>query len=83
MSTKPQLKYHPGTFLREEMAERSMSISEMSDVAKIPVMELFNIVRCKSDITPEIAAKIARVFKVSPEFWINLQKQYDDSRRLK
>ena len=46
----------------------------------IPVRRMNEIVNGKSGITPETAWLFAGALGASPEFWMNLQSQYDLAR---
>ena len=37
------------------------------------------LIREKQPITPDTALRLARVFGTTPEFWMNLQTQHDQS----
>jgi antitoxin HigA-1 len=43
----------------------------------VPVQRVNEIVRGKRGITPETAWLFAEAFGTSPEFWLNLQANYD------
>ena len=43
----------------------------------VPVQRVNEIVRGKRGITPESAWLFAEAFGTSPEFWLNLQSNYD------
>lgn len=69
---------HPGEILLEEF----LIPLEMSQVAfaahiGVPVQRVNEIVRGKRGITPESAWLFAQAFGTSPEFWLNLQANYD------
>lgn len=46
----------------------------------VPVQRINEIVRGKRGITPETAWLFSHAFGTSPEFWINLQSNYDLAR---
>ena len=35
------------------------------------------LVNCKNGISVEMALKLSKAFKTSPQFWLNMQQQYD------
>jgi addiction module HigA family antidote len=43
----------------------------------VPVQRINEIVKGKRGITPETAWLLAQALQTSPEFWMNLQIQYD------
>ena len=69
---------HPGEILREEfMAERGMSINQLARNLRVPVMRISDIVNRRRAITPDTAARLSRHFGTTPQFWLNLQANYD------
>lgn len=72
---------HPGEILREEFLG-PMGIPQLTLAAKlgITVQRINEIVNGKRGITPETAWLFAGAFGTTPEFWMNLQAQYDLSR---
>jgi addiction module HigA family antidote len=78
MFPENRIPTHPGEILLEEF----LIPLEMSQVAfaahiGVPVQRVNEIVRGKRGITPESAWLFAQAFGTSPEFWLNLQANYD------
>jgi addiction module HigA family antidote len=73
----PGWAVHPGEILREEFLE-PMGISAyrlaMDLHASAPTVN--EIVREKRGITPEMAARLAKYFGTSEQFWLNLQDAF-------
>ena len=72
---------HPGVILLEEFLE-PMNITEVA-LAKhlnIPVQNITEIIKEKQGITPKIAWLLSQAFQTTPQFWMNLQTNYDESR---
>ncbi len=72
---------HPGEILLHEFLQ-PMSISQikLAEILGVSVQRINEIVKGKRGITPETAWLLAAFFRVSPEFWMNLQTAYDLSR---
>lgn len=68
---------HPGDFLREELAERGISMNQMARDIRIPMSRVSLIVNGKRGITADTALRLALYFGTSPELWLNLQTAYD------
>jgi addiction module HigA family antidote len=72
---------HPGEILLEEfllpMGLPQLTLAEKLDIR---VQRVNEIVRGKRGITPETAWLFADAFGTTPEFWMNLQTQYDLAR---
>ena len=69
---------HPGEILLHEFLE-PMDITQLklAAVLGISVQRINEIVKGKRGITPETTWLFSVFFKVSPEFWMNLQTSYD------
>jgi addiction module HigA family antidote len=69
---------HPGEILLEEFLV-PMNVSQVAFAAHIgvPTQRVNEIVRGKRGITPETAWLFAQALGTSPEFWLNLQTNYD------
>jgi addiction module HigA family antidote len=77
---------HPGEILLEEFL-KPMELSQVEAAKRlgIPLNRLNEIVRGKRGVTADTALRLAKLFKTSPELWMNLQTArdlYDASRRL-
>jgi antitoxin HigA-1 len=76
-----RLPIHPGEVLLEEFLKPS-SVSQLG-LAKhldIPVQRINELVRGKRGITADTAWMLGQAFGTSPEFWANLQTNYDLAR---
>jgi addiction module HigA family antidote len=78
MIPKNRIPTHPGEILLEEFL-RPLEIPQttLADHLGIPVQRVNEIVKGKRGITSDTAWKLAAAFKTTPEFWMNLQTQYD------
>jgi antitoxin HigA-1 len=68
---------HPGEILREEFLE-PMGISPYRLAVELHVSPptVNDIVREKRGISPEMAARLAKYFGTSEQFWLNLQDSF-------
>jgi antitoxin HigA-1 len=65
---------HPGEILREEFLEpMGISAYRLSVELRVSPPTVNDIVREKRGITPEMAARLAKYFGTSAQFWLNLQ----------
>ena len=78
MLPENRIPTHPGKVLLEEFLV-PMNVSQVAFAAHIsvPVQRFNEIVRGKRRITPETAWLFAEALGTSPEFWLNLQSNYD------
>lgn len=69
---------HPGVILLEEFLE-PMNITQvaLANHLNIPVQRINEIIRGKRGITPETAWLLSQAFNTTPQFWMNLQTNYD------
>jgi antitoxin HigA-1 len=69
---------HPGEILQEEFLT-PMRVTQVAFARHIgvPVQRINEIIRGKRGITPETAWLFAQALDTTPEFWTNLQSQYD------
>jgi len=69
---------HPGEILHEEfMAPLGLTMNRMALDLRVPVTRIADIVAERRAITADTALRLARYFKNSPAFWMNLQTRYD------
>jgi len=76
--TKKLKPVHPGEILREEfMTPLGLSMNRMALDLRVPVTRIADIVAERRSITADTALRLARYFKNSPAFWMNLQTRYE------
>ena len=69
---------HPGEILNEEFLKpMSLSQNRLAMELKVPARRINEIVLGKRKITPDTALRLAKYFKMSPEFWLGLQMDYE------
>jgi len=74
---------HPGNFLAEILEEYSLSQAELSERIGISKKVINEIVKGKNAVTSATAYKLSKVFPLTPDYWINLQKSYEaDNARI-
>ena len=68
---------HPGEILREEFLEpMNISAYRLAVELRVSPPTVNDIVREKRGITPEMAARLAKYFGTSEQFWLNLQDTF-------
>ncbi len=69
---------HPGEQLREEfMKPLRLSAYRVAKDIGVPVSRIQAIVDEKRGITGDTALRLGRYFSSTPEFWLNMQRDYD------
>jgi len=78
MSSKRGLPpIHPGEFLREALEELGTSQAEFSRAIGISPMRISHVVNGTRPVTAELALLFGRAFGQTPQYWLNLQSDYD------
>ena len=68
---------HPGEILSDELAELSLTASALARQIKVPPNRVSQIIQGKRAITGDTALRLGHWFGTNPQFWLNLQSQYD------
>ena len=69
---------HPGEILSEEfMKPLRLSMNKLAIDLRVPLTRIADIVHERRGITIDTALRLARYFKNTPVFWMNLQVRYD------
>ena len=77
-STIAKLKpVHPGEILRETLGDLEISLNRLAQDIHVPPNRISAIVAGSRSVTGETALRLARYFKTTPQYWMNLQARYD------
>jgi len=77
-STKKLTPIHPGEILREDfLRPLHLSANRLALDVHVPVTRITDILRGRRAITTDTALRLARYFGITPEFWLNLQRDYE------
>src|SRR5215468_2047563 len=68
---------HPGRILRRELRARELSANALARALRVPSGRIVDILNGKRSVTAETALRLGRYFGNAPQFWVNLQAQYD------
>ena len=78
MLPKHRAPCHPGEVLRAEFLEpHAMTETSAAQKMGMPLNRLSEIVNGKRGISADTALKLSRLFKTTPQFWMNLQANFD------
>lgn len=78
MPKKRRDPVHPGEILQEEfLVPMGLSQSRLARELGVAPRRINEIVLGKRAITADTALRLARCFKMSPEFWLGLQMDYE------
>jgi addiction module HigA family antidote len=69
---------HPGEMLLEEFLNpMGLTQRELADAILVPYQRINDIVNGRRGITPSTALRLAKFFKISPDFWMNVQLRWE------
>ena len=68
---------HPGTILKDELEELGISPTEFARQIAVPPNRVSQIIGGKRSITGDTALRFGHWFEIDPQFWLNLQSQFD------
>jgi addiction module HigA family antidote len=69
---------HPGEILLHEFLEPLEQTQKgLAEHLGVPIQRINELVRGKRGITPDTAWLLSQAFGTSPEFWMNLQTNYE------
>ena len=73
-----QKAVHPGEILRTQFMEKyGLSASALAIRLHVPAPRVNDIVRERRGVSPDSALRLARFFKTSAQYWMDLQTAYD------
>ena len=76
VATQPPL--HPGEMLREEFVEPlGLSAGKVAKACRVPRTRIERILREEIGVSGDTDVRLAKFFGTTPEFWLNLQVQYE------
>jgi addiction module HigA family antidote len=68
---------HPGRLLKRELTARGLSANKLSLDIGVPSGRITDILNGRRGISADTAVRLGRYFGNSPQFWLDLQGQYD------
>jgi addiction module HigA family antidote len=78
VATPNRVTTHPGEVLSEEfLIPLGMSVNALAIGLRVPATRIGAIIKGERSVTADTALRLARYFRTSPEFWMNLQATHD------
>ena len=68
---------HPGEILADELEEIGVTPTELARQLNVPPNRVTQIIHSQRSITGDTAVRLGHWFGNEPQFWINMQSQYD------
>lgn len=78
MAPKKLEPIHPGEILLEEFLKpMNLSQTRLARDIGVPPRRINEIVQGRRGVTADTALRLARYFRMSPQFWLGLQMDYE------
>ena len=72
---------HPGDVLTEfYLAPLGITPRDLADALHAPAAPLERLAEGSGAVTPELAVRLGRYFRTTPELWMNMQTAWDLAR---
>ena len=68
---------HPGIILKDELAALGVTPTEFARQIEVPPNRISQIIAGKRSVTGDSALRFGHWFGIDPQFWLNLQSQFD------
>ena len=68
---------HPGEVLKDELEEMGVTPTSFARQINVPPNRVGQIIAGKRSVTGDTALRLGHWFDVEPQFWLNLQAQFD------
>ena len=68
---------HPGELIRDNLADLGLAVAEAAAGLDVTRQQLYNVLKGKSGITPEMAVRLEKGFGGSAQLWLQMQVNYD------
>ena len=76
--TRMGRRMHPGRVLREEYMEpMRLDATGLAQALGVPQSQIAPVIDDQEPMTSDLALRLARCFRTSPQFWLGLQTAYD------
>jgi antitoxin HigA-1 len=68
---------HPGVILKDELQELGVTLTEFARQIEVPPNRVSQIIKGKRSVTGDTALRLGHWLETDPQFWLNLQAQFD------
>lgn len=76
----PRPPIHPGEHLRVDLEELGMSQAALARALNVPKNRISQIIHGERGISADTALRLARWMGTTPQYWLNLQANYELSK---
>ena len=77
MAKKGLPAIHPGAFLAETLEELGVSQAAFARALGVSPMRISHVIKGARPVTAELALLFGRALDQTPQYWLNLQADYD------
>ena len=76
--TRARRPTHPGEILREDfLPDYGLSVASLAEALGVSRQSVNELLRERRAMSPEMALRLAALFEMSPDFWLDLQRAVD------
>ena len=68
---------HPGEVLKDELEELELTQIALAKHIGVDLITISEICQCRQGISTEMAVRLSKSLGGSPQFWLNLQKNWE------
>ena len=68
---------HPGALLLEGIVDSGLNVKNMAEDIQVPASTFYAVTKGQRPISPSLAVRIGHYFGTTPEYWVNLQADYE------
>jgi HTH-type transcriptional regulator/antitoxin HigA len=74
---KPFLATHPGELIKDELAARNLTQTQLAELISVKLPNLNDVIKGKRSVSAELAVLLEFALDIPATYWLNLQSQYD------
>src|SRR5574337_1105179 len=67
----------PGKLVEANIEELGLSVAEAAKTMKVTRQQLYNVIRRKSAVSPDMALRFEKAFGGGAAMWLGMQSSYD------
>lgn len=68
---------HPGEYLREILDDMALTQAALAEALGVSAMRVSHLLKGDRPMTAELALRLGRALRQTPQYWLNLQSTYD------
>lgn len=68
---------HPGKLIAANLEELGVSVAEAAKGMKVTRQQLYNVIRGRSGLSPDMALRLEKAFGGGAAMWLGMQSAYD------